>query len=58
VLRTFVICADGEAKFWLEPDLDLAKNYRLSSSQLREIRKIIERHDNELRDAWQEHFGG
>ena len=57
-IHVHVICADGEAKFWLEPDVDLAKNYRLSSSQLREIRKIIERHENELRDAWQEHFGG
>lgn len=57
-IHVHVICADGEAKFWLEPDLDLAKNYRLNSSQLREIRKIIERHDSELRHAWREHFSG
>lgn len=56
-VHVHVICADGEAKFWLDPNIDLAKNYRLSSAQLREIRQIIERHGNELRDAWQEHFG-
>jgi hypothetical protein len=25
---------DGEAKFWLEPAIELAKNYRLNDRQL------------------------
>ena len=57
-MHVHVICADGEAKFWLAPTLDLARNYRLSKSQLREILEIIERQENELRDAWEEHFRG
>ena len=29
-----VISSDGEAKFWLEPDIELAKNYRYARSPL------------------------
>ena len=50
-VHVHVICADGEAKFWLDTTLGLARNFRLTSAQLREIRQIIERHENELRDA-------
>jgi hypothetical protein len=49
--------ADGEAKFWLEPALALAQNAGLSSQQLRRARTLIEEHTNEIRHAWQEHFG-
>lgn len=56
-IHVHVICADGEAKFWLEPTVELAKNYRLSSSQLREIEEIIGRHVDELTDTWREYFG-
>jgi len=27
-------CADGEAKFWLEPEIELAKNLHLTRSQI------------------------
>ena len=53
-----VYSPDGEAKFWLEPQLELARNYRFSKVQLREVESIIERHSDELKAAWQHHFGG
>jgi len=37
-------CSDGEAKFWIKPEIELAKNYNLSRQQLREIEAIIEVH--------------
>jgi hypothetical protein len=52
-----VHCSDGEVKFWLEPQIELAKNFRLSRSQIKEIEQIIEGHYDELRRAWKEHFG-
>lgn len=52
-----VYCGSGEAKFWLEPDIELAKNYRLTRTQLKEIESIIEVHYHELKHAWQNHFG-
>jgi len=51
-----VYCGDGEAKFWLEPHIELAKNVRLSRSQIKEIEQIIEVHYDELKRAWKEHF--
>ncbi len=52
-----VYCSDGEAKFWLDPELELARNYRLSKVQLKEVEKIIERHYDELKAAWNSFFG-
>jgi hypothetical protein len=49
---------DGEAKYWLEPKLELARNYRLSKVQLKEIENIIERHYDEFKAAWNSFFGG
>ncbi|BBE11031.1 hypothetical protein HH1059_10980 [Halorhodospira halochloris] len=46
-----VISTDGEAKFWLEPDLQLARNYRYGRPQLREIEALIGVHYDELVDA-------
>ncbi len=53
-----VISGDGEAKFWLLPEIALAKSCGYSQKQLKEIRKLVEEHANELIHAWQEHFGG
>jgi hypothetical protein len=34
-----VTCADGEAKFWLEPEVELARSYGLSDAQIAETIK-------------------
>ncbi len=47
---------DGEAKFWLEPNIELARKYRLSDVQLREVQRIVEDHFDELMAAWNRHF--
>ncbi len=52
-----VQCADGEAKFWLTPRLECARNHGLSGLQLARIREIIEARRDEFIDAWNEHFG-
>ena len=56
-MHVHVGCADGEAKFWLQPEIELANNYRLSRSQLKRIESLIEEHYDELVAAWHEHFG-
>jgi diadenosine tetraphosphate (Ap4A) HIT family hydrolase len=55
-MHVHVISGDGEAKFWLEPDIELAKNYRYTRKQLKDIEKLIEEHRNELISAWERHF--
>ncbi len=51
-----VYCTDGEAKFWLEPQLELARNYQLSKVQLNEVETIIEGHYDDLKAAWHDFF--
>jgi len=48
---------DGEAKFWIDPEIELAKNYQLPEKDLAKVRKLIESHEEEIRDAWDHHFG-
>lgn len=55
-VHVHVICADGEAKFWPEPEIELAKNYRLTRAQLREAEEISEEHRDEFRATWHRHF--
>lgn len=55
-IHVHVYCGGGEAKFWLEPQIELARNYRLSRSRLREIEQIIKEHYDDLKTAWQEYF--
>lgn len=52
-----VISPDGEAKFWLEPAIELALNKGLGSTELNELQKIVEERENEIREHWQRHFG-
>ena len=49
--------ATGEAKFWLEPSIELAQNYGLTTSRLNRALKILEEHSDAIRAAWQTHFG-
>lgn len=56
-MHVHVISGDGEAKFWLDPEIELAKNYKYSRQQLKQIKSLIEVNYNELIGAWQKHFG-
>ena len=47
---------DGEAKFWLEPEIELAQNYQYNRMRLKEIESIIEVHYHEFVKAWKQHF--
>jgi len=49
--------ANGEAKFWLEPVIELAKNYGLKTDELVTAEQLIREHENEIQAAWQKHFG-
>jgi hypothetical protein len=55
-MHVHVHCADGEAKFWLEPIPSLAESHNLSSKQLNTIQKLVEEHLNEIKRSWKKHF--
>lgn len=48
--------AEGEAKFWIEPTVELAANFGLKAKQITEVQSLIEEHLNEIRAAWGKHF--
>jgi len=49
---------DGEAKYWIEPAVELAHNYGLNERELRSAKALIEAHADEIRRSWARHFGG
>lgn len=49
---------DGEAKFWLSPDLALATSTGLSSQQIKKIQVLVIAHTEEITHAWHTHFPG
>ncbi len=57
-MHVHVSRADGEAKRWLAPDVALARNYRLSESQFREVEEVIRKRKDEFGTAWHRHFHG
>lgn len=56
-MHVHVTCPAGEAKFWLEPQIELARNHNLTRLQLKEIEGIIEEHLDEFKAAWNERKG-
>ena len=50
--------AEGEAKFWLEPEITLTQSIGLSRRRLAAAPALARRHEDEIRAAWEAHFGG
>ena len=55
-MHVHVISPDGEAKFWLEPEIELAVNKGLGTTEVNELKKIVEERQNEIREHWRRHF--
>ncbi len=55
-MHVHVVSPEGEAKFWLEPKIELANNYRYSGKRLKEIKSLVEAHYDEITGAWRQHF--
>lgn len=57
-VHVHVQCSHAEAKFWLEPRIELARNVGLSRRELRVVQNIIEEHADAITRAWRRHFTG
>ncbi|MDQ3515672.1 MAG: DUF4160 domain-containing protein [Gemmatimonadota bacterium] len=55
-LHVHVWHATGEAKFWLDPDIELAENHGLHPRQVRIALELIREHRDEIRSAWTRYF--
>ena len=49
---------DGEAKFWLKPEVELATQTGLAKHVISEAQHLVEDHLQEIIDAWNKHFPG
>ena len=56
-IHVHVQAPQGEAKFWLDPEIELAHSVGLSGPALTSIEKLVRRHESAIRAAWQAHFG-
>lgn len=57
-MHVHVHSSNGEAKFWMEPEIVIAYNYGFSVREQNEARRLIEGHQDEIRTAWRQHFAG
>jgi len=56
-LHVHISSPDGEAKFWIQPVVALADYQGFSDRQLKELKKTVEEHADEITKAWKRHFG-
>jgi hypothetical protein len=56
-MHVHVYGAEGEAKIWLEPAVEVAKSYRFSKRDVAAILKIVVENQDALRNAWRDFFG-
>lgn len=57
-IHVHVLGADGEAKIWMEPEIQVARNYGLSRKKLKTALRLVKEREDEIREAWGEHFSG
>ena len=56
-MHIHVQAPDGEAKFWLEPKIELAMSVGLTRQQVDTALALVRKHEHEIRAAWKTHFG-
>lgn len=57
-MHVHVTSADGEAKIWMEPEIELARSYGLGEQEINRAVKLVTERQQEIREAWHEHFPG
>ena len=56
-MHIHVICGRHEAKYWLEPRVELAKNTGIPEHKLSEIKKIVEKYADSFKEQFRQHIG-
>ncbi len=52
-----IIKAEKEAKYWLEPDIELAENFGFNSKELSFIEKILTEYGDDFKVKFTRHIG-
>ena len=56
-MHIYVVKAENEAKYWLEPDIELAENFGFSSKELSFIEKILKENGDDFKIKFARHTG-
>ena len=56
-MHIHVVKAENEAKYWLEPDIELAENFCFSSKELSFIEKILKENGDDFKIKFARHTG-
>lgn len=56
-MHIHIYSPSGEAKFWVEPKIELAVSKGLNSRELKEVEIHVKENENEIRREWNKHFG-
>jgi Domain of unknown function (DUF4160) len=55
-MHVHVQSQNDEAKFWLEPVIELAQFVGLSQREINEVSRLVQEHENDISIAWYTHF--
>ena len=55
-MHVHVQSAEAEAKFWMEPEIELDENFGFPDREVGRILKLLKERQNEIRQAWNQHF--
>ena len=56
-MHIHVLRHDLEAKFWIEPNVELAENFGFKEHELRKIQKIVEKYAANFKEQYRQHIG-
>lgn len=57
-MHIHVFCSEGEAKFWIDPNIEFASSQGLSQRELNVIERKVRANVEKIRLAWRNHFDG
>ncbi len=52
-----MVKAECEAKFWLEPKIELANNYGFNNKELKKVTELVERYGGNFKQQFAAHVG-
>ena len=56
-MHIHVLYGKLEAKFWLEPHVELAKNSGIPEHKLNEIKRLVEKYADNFKEQLRQHIG-
>jgi len=55
-MHVHVQSAESEAKFWMEPKIELDENFGFPDREIGRILNLLKDRESEIRKAWDQHF--